>query len=92
MTRSDLVKKLMDLNLHLSKDDIDRIVSTMFDNIIDTLTNNGRVELRGFGTFGVKNIDQRKGRNPKTGEQVLIASKSKPFFKIGKQLKEKLNA
>ena len=92
MTRSDLVKKLMDLNLHLSKDDIDRIVSTMFDNIIETLTENGRVELRGFGTFGVKKIDQRKGRNPKTGEQVLIDSKSKPFFKIGKQLKEKLNA
>lgn len=91
MTRSELIKQLMTLNPHLAKADLEKIVVTIFKKIADTLSADGRVELRGFGTFGIKVIPERPGRNPKTGEKVMIAQKSKPFFKAGKQLKEKLN-
>ncbi|MGV6840707.1 MAG: integration host factor subunit beta [Planktomarina sp.] len=91
MIRSELVQKLMDENPHLYQRDVERIVNTIFDTIIDTMADGGRVELRGFGAFGVKKRDARMGRNPRTGEQVSVEEKHVPFFKAGKLLRERLN-
>ncbi len=92
MTKSELVQRLATLNPHLMQRDAESIVSTIFDRIGQSLTDGGRVELRGFGTFFVKQRDARTGRNPRTGETVSIEEKFVPFFKTGKQLRERLNA
>ena len=92
MTKSDLIARLAELNPHLSRQDVERIVTTIFDEIGDALAQGNRVELRGFGAFSVKRRDARVGRNPRTGEAVHVAEKLVPFFKTGKQLRERLNA
>ncbi len=92
MTKSELVNRLADLNPHLTQRDIERIVSTIFDEITAALARGDRVELRGFGAFSVKRRDARTGRNPRTGESVQVDEKFIPFFKTGKQLRERLNA
>ena len=71
--------------------DVERIVTTIFDEIAAALAEGDRVELRGFGAFSVKKRDARQGRNPRTGEQVSVEDKVIPFFKTGKQLRELLN-
>ena len=91
MIRSELVQKLVDDNPHLYHRDIERIVSTFFDEITDALANGDRVELRGFGAFSVKQRDARMGRNPRTGESVQVDAKHVPFFKTGKLLRDRLN-
>ena len=91
MIRSELVQKLVDDNPHLYQRDIERIVSTFFDEITDALANGDRVELRGFGAFSVKQRDARMGRNPRTGESVQVDAKHVPFFKTGKLLRDRLN-
>ena len=70
---------------------IQRIVTTIFDEISEALSRGDRVELRGFGAFSVKRRDSRVGRNPRTGESVNVSEKYIPFFKTGKQLRERLN-
>ena len=91
MIRSELIQKLADENPHLFQLDVERIVSTIFDEITETMARGDRVELRGFGAFSVKKRDSRVGRNPRTGASVAVAEKHVPFFKTGKLLRDRLN-
>ena len=91
MTRSELVQRLADENPHLFRRDVERIVDTVFQEIIEAMARGDRVELRGFGAFSVKKRDARNGRNPKTGEAVDVDQKYVPFFKTGKLLRDRLN-
>jgi len=91
MIRSELIQKIAEENPRLYQRDVERIVNTIFEEIIDALANGNRVELRGFGAFSVKYRDARQGRNPRTGESVQVDAKAVPFFKTGKQLRERLN-
>ncbi len=91
MTRSELTQLLVDENPHLFRRDVERIVDTVFQEIIEAMTRGDRVELRGFGAFSVKKRDARNGRNPKTGEAVDVDQKYVPFFKTGKLLRDRLN-
>ncbi|MEQ9327502.1 MAG: integration host factor subunit beta [Rhodospirillales bacterium] len=92
MTKSELVARLAERNPHLYHRDVERIVTTIFDEIGDALSRGDRVELRGFGAFSVKRRDARVGRNPRTGDAVKVEAKAVPFFKTGKQLRERLNS
>jgi len=92
MTKSELILRLAQRNPHLFHRDVERIVTTIFDEISRALAEGDRVELRGFGAFSVKQRDARTGRNPRTGESVSVVDKIIPFFKTGKQLRERLNA
>lgn len=91
MTKSELIQKLAERNPHLYQRDVEKIVTTIFDEITEALARGDRVELRGFGAFSVKRRDARTGRNPRTGESVDVDEKVIPFFKTGKQLRERLN-
>ena len=91
MTKSELITYLAEENPHLYQRDVERIVTTVFEEIASALSQGDRVELRGFGAFSVKNRDSRVGRNPRTGEAVQVGAKRVPYFKTGKQLREKLN-
>ncbi|MEC7490052.1 MAG: integration host factor subunit beta [Pseudomonadota bacterium] len=91
MTKSELILKLSASNPHLYQRDLERIVSTIFDEISTALSRGDRVELRGFGAFSVKTRDARTGRNPRTGQSVNVGKKFVPFFKSGKDLRERLN-
>ncbi len=91
MTRSELVASLAEDNPHLTVADVERIVSALFDEMTEALARGSRVELRGFGAFTVKHRNARAGRNPRTGEAVAVAQKSVPFFKAGKELRERIN-
>lgn len=91
MIRSELVEKIAEANPDLYQRDVERIVSTVFNEIIEALANGDRVELRGFGAFSVKKRDARVGRNPRTGEAVQVEEKHVPFFKTGKLLRDRLN-
>jgi integration host factor subunit beta len=91
VTRSDLIKRLADANPHLYLRDIQRIVETVFEQIGGALARGDRVELRGFGAFSSRTRSERIGRNPRTGEEVAVSSKAAPYFKVGKELRERLN-
>ena len=91
MTKSELIQRLAEMNPHLYQRDVERIVSTIFDEISVALSRGDRVELRGFGAFSVKARHARVGRNPRTGASVYVARKFVPFFKAGKDLRERLN-
>jgi len=91
MTRSELTDRIAELNPHLYQRDLDRIIAAIFDEISRALSRGGRVELRGFGAFAVKRREARAGRNPRTGMNVHVPEKHVPFFKTGKQLRERLN-
>ncbi|MHC0053425.1 integration host factor subunit beta [Actibacterium sp. D379-3] len=91
MIRSELIQKIADENPHLYQRDVERIVNTIFEEIIAAMSNGDRVELRGFGAFSVKKRDARTGRNPRTGESVEVEEKFVPFFKTGKLLRDRLN-
>ena len=91
MTKSELIAKLADENPHLFQRDVERIVTTIFDEISNALAQGDRVELRGFGAFSIKERASRVGRNPRTGESVEVSEKFIPYFKTGKQLRERLN-
>ncbi|WP_158917342.1 integration host factor subunit beta [Caulobacter sp. S45] len=92
MIRSELIAKLAEENPHLTNKDVERVVAIILDGICDTLAEGGRVELRGFGAFSVRSRAGRAGRNPRTGETVQVKAKAVPFFKSGKELRERLNA
>ena len=92
MTKSELIAQLAERNPHLYQRDIERIVATIFDTVTDALARGDRVELRGFGAFSVKHRKARIGRNPRSGESVNVAEKRVPYFKTGKELRERLNA
>ena len=91
MTKSELIQRLAERNPHLYQRDVERIVSTILDEITTALSRGDRVELRGFGAFSVKRRGARIGRNPRTGEAVSVAEKAVPYFKTGKELRERLN-
>ena len=91
MTKSELIAKLANENTHLLHRDVENIVSTIFDEISHALAHGDRVELRGFGAFSIKERGSRIGRNPRTGESVEVSEKYIPYFKTGKQLRERLN-
>ncbi len=91
MIRSELVKKLEAENPGLTPEEVERIVDLFFSQIIQRLSEGGRVELRGFGAFSTRERQPRKGRNPRTGESVDVPAKSVPYFKPGKEVRERLN-
>ncbi len=91
MTKSELIAELAAANPHLTARDVELIVSTVFDEITAALSRGDRVELRGFGAFTVKHRNARTGRNPRTGTAVDVQEKSVPFFKAGKELRERVN-
>jgi integration host factor subunit beta len=92
MIKSELIQKIAEDNPHLYQRDVERIVSTVFEEITAALARGDRVELRGFGAFSVKHRDERVGRNPRTGATVPVPAKSVPFFKTGKELRERMNS
>ncbi|MEL6961599.1 MAG: integration host factor subunit beta [Pseudomonadota bacterium] len=92
MTKSDLIKRLAESNPHLTQRDIEKIVSTVFDEVTEALARRDRVELRGFGAFSVREREARVGRNPRTGAEVSVPDKVVPYFKTGKELRERLNS
>ena len=91
MIKSELIQKIADENPHLYQRDVERIVGTIFDEIVEAMADGKRVELRGFGAFSVKKREARSGRNPRTGETVKVEEKFVPFFKTGKLLRDRLN-
>jgi integration host factor subunit beta len=91
MTKSGLIERVAELTPHISKKDTEVVVNTIFDSMTEALKQGERIEIRGFGSFQVKIREAREGRNPKTGEEVQIPAKRTPFFKVGKELKEKVD-
>jgi len=91
MTKSELITYITEQNPHLYLRDVERIVTTIFDEISSALSRGDRVELRGFGAFSVKQRGARIGRNPRTGAAVSVPAKRVPYFKTGKQLRNMLN-
>jgi integration host factor subunit beta len=91
MIKSELVQRIADRNPHLYLRDVEKIVNAILDEITGALTRGDRVELRGFGAFSVKHRDARVGRNPRTGAHVAVDEKVVPFFKTGKEMRERLN-
>ena len=92
MIRSELRQSLAAENPDLRPEEIEQVVSIFFDEIAKRLAEGGRVELRGFGAFSTRGRDSRTGRNPRTGETVEVPAKRVPYFKPGKEMRERLNA
>jgi integration host factor subunit beta len=91
MIKSELVDQIAEKNPHLYHRDVERIVNAVLDEIVRAMSEGDRVELRGFGAFSVKSRQARTGRNPRTGSSVDVSAKKVPFFKTGKELRERLN-
>ncbi len=91
MIKSELVQRLAERNPHLYQRDIENIVDAILGEITNALTRGDRVELRGFGAFSTKQRHARTGRNPRTGDKVSVEEKFVPFFKTGKEMRERLN-
>jgi len=92
MTKRELIEKLADRVKDLSLKDAEIVVNTIFDSMTEALASGDRIEIRGFGSFQVKQRGAREGRNPRTGEKVHVEAKRVPFFKVGKELKEKVDS
>lgn len=91
MNKSDLVQAVATKLPTLAAKDIEIIVNTIFDSMTESLAKDDRIEIRGFGSFEVRHRKPRLGRNPKTGENVKVGERRVPFFKVGKEMKEKVN-
>lgn len=91
MTKSELVEKMCLKLRSLSKTEVEIIVDTLFHKMTDALKKGHRIELRGFGTFEVRQREARQGRNPKTGASVYVQNRRVPFFKVGKELRDRVN-
>ena len=92
MNRLELRQALAKDHPHLRFEEIQRIAEVFFDEVAQRLADDGRVELRGFGTFSTRQRDPRKGRNPRTGEVIEVQSKRVPFFKPGKDTRARINS
>lgn len=90
MKKSDLIKRLDEAYPHLNQEDAKKVIETILDEITEALARGERVELRGFATFTVKEREARTGRNPRTGEEVYVPAKRVPYFKAGKEIRERL--
>ncbi|MBI5189560.1 MAG: integration host factor subunit beta [Nitrospirae bacterium] len=88
MTKAELVEKVSEKVDGLTKKQTEIIINTIFDGIKDALAVGDKIEIRGFGSFKIRERRQREGRNPKTGSPVSVPAKKVPFFKAGKELKE----
>ncbi len=91
MTRSELIEEVASKTANFTKRDVEIIVSTLFKSIAESLARGEKIEIRGFGSFKVKQRDARRGRNPKSGEGIIVESKKVPFFKAGKEFKQRVN-
>ncbi len=91
LIKSELVGRVAEKNPHLYQRDIEKIVNAILNEIAEALVRGDRVELRGFGAFSVKRRDARLGRNPRTGAHVDVDEKAVPFFKTGKEMRDRLN-
>ena len=91
MIRSELLQVLAKDNPELRSEEVEQIVDIFFDEITSRLAEGGRVELRGFGAFSTRQRDARQGRNPRSGESVAVPAKRVPYFKPGKEIRERLN-
>lgn len=91
MIKSELILRVAEIYPHLYQRDVEAIVNRLLDEIGDAMGRGDRVELRGFGTFSVKRREARIGRNPRSGESVAVSKKHAPFFKTGKDLRERMN-
>jgi integration host factor subunit beta len=92
MIKSELIERLAAENTHMTHTEVERVVNVVLGQMTEALSQGGRVELRGFGAFSVRARPARSGRNPRTGEAVDVPAKAVPFFKSGKELRERLNA
>lgn len=91
MTKSELVEKIMESNGFLNRKESETVVNIIFDSMANALKEGDKVEIRGFGSFTVREREAREARNPKNGEVVTIPAKKTPFFKTGKELRERVN-
>jgi len=91
MTKSELVEKLVEANASLSRKESEMVVNLIFDSMCEALKNGEKVEIRGFGSFTIREREAREARNPKSGDVVKIPAKRTPFFKTGKELRERVN-
>lgn len=91
MNKSDLINELARRVKHVSLKDMEVIVNTIFESMVDSLKDGNRIEIRGFGSFEVRERKPRIGRNPKSGEKVQVDARRVPFFKVGKELRERIN-
>ncbi len=91
MIKSELVQRIAERNPHLYQRDVEKIVNAILNEIVAAMGRGDRVELRGFGAFSVKYRPERTGRNPRTGAHVAVEKKCVPFFKTGKEMRERLN-
>ena len=91
MNKSDLILKILESDPNLFKKDASKIVNVFFDTISEAISRGERVELRGFGVFDVKVREARIARNPKNGEAVAVPAKKMPFFRMGKDMKDRIN-
>lgn len=91
MTKSQLIERLMDAGSDLNKKESELVVNTIFDSIGSALISGDRVEIRGFGSFSIREREARQARNPKSGNLIDIPSKKTPFFKTGKELRERVD-
>jgi integration host factor subunit beta len=92
MTKRGIIEELLARRQKFSHRESETVVNAMFDAMAAVLARGERIEIRGFGTFGVKPRDARQGRNPKTGEAVAVEAKRVPFFRAGKELRTEVNA
>jgi integration host factor subunit beta len=90
MNKSELIEQLA-ANKNLTYRKAEEIVNLVFDSMLDELAKGGRIEIRGFGSFVVKDYKSYQGRNPKTGESIMVEPKRLPFFKVGKELRERVD-
>ena len=91
MIKSVLVQRIVEQNPHLYQRDVEKIVNSILGEIVIALARGDRVEMRGFGVFSVRHRPARVGRNPRTGNQVAVDRKAVPFFKAGKEMRQRLN-
>lgn len=91
MTKSELIEKMIEENAALTRKESEEIINLVFDSMSEALQQGDKVEIRGFGSFTVRERDPRQARNPKSGTVLQIPSKKTPFFKTGKELRERVN-
>jgi integration host factor subunit beta len=92
MTKSELVEKLVEASATLSRKESEMVVNLIFDSMCEALKKGEKVEIRGFGSFTIREREAREARNPKSGDVVKIPAKRTPFFKTGKELRERVNS